>query len=281
MTRNNIHRVVRSSKELGLDRMDLTVGPLRVEVLEGLKRLRVVSQPGDAASQAGVEIDATFEGVIPAHLEPRHYRRELGRVTFDTQRLAQTGRWRGHLKVGNEDFDLDADTWWGYRDRSWGVRPVGEPEPQGIKAGRPPGTFFWLYAPLQFADHSYLIMVQEDRDGSRLLEHAVRLWNDGRVDDLGRPEHEVEFVAGTRAPKRATLRMTEPDGTPLEVYVEPVLPCYLMKGTGYGVDTDWRHGMWQGAEKAEGLTWDLNDPEVQRGLFGLAEHSSRVETSRG
>ena len=281
VTRDSVHRVARASKELGADRMDLAVGSLRVEVIEGLRRLRVVCEPGDAATAAGVEIDAVFDGVIPAHLEPRHYRRDLGRVTFDTQRLAQTGRWQGHLKVGSEDFELDPDHWWGYRDRSWGVRPVGEAEPPGIKAGRPPGTFFWLYAPLQFADHSYLVMVQEERDGSRVLEHAVRLWNDGRTEDLGRPRHNVEFVAGTRAPKRATLHVTEPDGTPLEIYVEPVLPCYLMKGTGYGVEPDWRHGMWQGAQKEEGLRWDLTDPEIQRGLFGLAEYSSRAETSRG
>src|SRR6516165_5805567 len=39
VTHDSIHRVVRASKEFGLDRMDLTVGPLRVEVLEGLRRL--------------------------------------------------------------------------------------------------------------------------------------------------------------------------------------------------------------------------------------------------
>ncbi len=36
------HRVVRASRELGADRMDTSVGPFRVEVIEGLKKLRVV-----------------------------------------------------------------------------------------------------------------------------------------------------------------------------------------------------------------------------------------------
>ena len=274
----NNHRVVRSSRELGADRMDTTVGPLRVEVVEGLKKLRVVCEAGEAAGAAGIELDATFEGVVPATLEPRHYRREWERVTFDTQRLAQTGRWTGHLRVGDRDFTLDPDTWWGYRDRSWGVRPIGEQEPVGIRASRPPGTFFWLYAPLQFADHSILVIAQEDQRGTRILETALRVWADGRVDDLGRPEHDVEFVPGTRAPKHATLHLRELDGSPLDIDIQPLLPCYLMKGTGYGLEQDWRHGMWQGAGKAEGLAWDLTQPDVRNGLFGLAEYLARAES---
>ena len=35
------HRVVRSSKTLGADRMDASVGPIRVEVLKGLEQVRV------------------------------------------------------------------------------------------------------------------------------------------------------------------------------------------------------------------------------------------------
>src|SRR3546814_5826606 len=34
------HRVVRSSRELGLDRLDTTVGPFEIQVIEGLKTLR-------------------------------------------------------------------------------------------------------------------------------------------------------------------------------------------------------------------------------------------------
>jgi hypothetical protein len=281
VTHRDIHRVVRASRELGEDRMNTAIGPMRVEVVEPLRKLRVVCEPSEAAEEAGVEIDATFEGSIPAYLEPRHFYREFERAVFDTQRLAQTGRWSGQMRVGGETIDLDAGEWWGYRDRSWGVRPVGDPEPPGIRASQPRGGFFWLYAPLQFADHSYLIIAQERQDGTRLLEEAVRVWNDGRVDHLGRPSHDVEFVPGTRAPNSATLHVHEPDGTPLDIFIEPRLPCYLMMGSGYGPDPDWRHGMWQGPLKVQGLTWDLTSTEVRKGLVGMAEYSSRVATSTG
>ncbi len=38
--------VFRASKALGADRADTTVGPMRVEVLDGLQRLRVTLDPG-------------------------------------------------------------------------------------------------------------------------------------------------------------------------------------------------------------------------------------------
>jgi hypothetical protein len=39
-------RVVRASRDLGVDRSDLSVGPFRVEVLRGLERVRFVLEPG-------------------------------------------------------------------------------------------------------------------------------------------------------------------------------------------------------------------------------------------
>ena len=122
------HHVVRASRELG-DRMDTTVGPFRVEVIEGLKRLRFVLEP----SEHPIACDLVWTGAIAAFLEPRQYVRKHGRVLFDTMRLAQTGCWSGTLTVDGETFAVTPDRWWGTRDRSWGVRPVGEQEHPGIR----------------------------------------------------------------------------------------------------------------------------------------------------
>jgi hypothetical protein len=136
LRRGPSHRVVRASRELGLDRMNTTVGPLRVEVIEGLKRLRVVLEPG----YGDMAFDLTWEGDIPAQLEPPHFLRWQERVIFDSRRLSQTGRWSGTISVEGEDIEVTPDRWWGSRDRSWGIRPVGESEPPGIQA-KNPGTY--------------------------------------------------------------------------------------------------------------------------------------------
>ncbi len=270
----DVQQVVRASRELGPDRMDTTVGPIRVEVLEGLKRLRVVCEP----NEWGLELDATWEGAIPAHEEPRHYRRQFERITFDTMRLAQTGCWRGTLKLGGKTFEMTPDRWWGSRDRSWGVRPVGDPEPPGIAASKTPSGFYWNYAPMQFPDYSIMFIAQEEPDGTRLLEEAVRVWPEhtGRPPEpLGRPEHELRFRSGTREVTGGTLHFTERGGRALDVTFEVLLPMYLGMGTGYGMEADWRHGMYQGPLVVQGVRYDLNHPETH--MWGIVDSVARFE----
>jgi hypothetical protein len=273
--RGPLHQVVRASRELGADRMDTSVGPFHIEVLEGLKRLRVALEP----NEWGLDFDLTWEGTIPATREPRHFIRQRERVVFDSVRMAQTGGWSGRLRAGDESFDVTPDRWWGARDRSWGVRPVGEPEPPGIRAADRP-SFFWIYAPMQFPDFSILTIVQEDPTGARLVEEAVRVFPtaSGRKSEyLGRPEHRLEYEPGTRNVRAATLGFSPPGGSPFEVRVESVLPLHIGVGTGYGFDPDWRHGMYQGPLKVEGLTLDLRRDEDRKRMFGLVDHLARFE----
>ena len=57
---------MRASRPLGVNRLDTTVGPLRVEVIEGLKKVRFVCEETD-----GFALDVTWEGAVPAYEEPR------------------------------------------------------------------------------------------------------------------------------------------------------------------------------------------------------------------
>jgi hypothetical protein len=271
--RGDRHHVVRASKEL-VDRMDSSVGPIRVEVLEGLKRLRVIVEP----NEWGIEADLSWDGAMPAYLEPRHFFRRHGRVIFDTSRFAQTGRWSGSLRVGAETFDVTPDRWWGTRDRSWGVRPVGEAEPPGIRAAINDLFAFWNYAPMQFDDFSILYLVQEDAAGEREIEEAARIWHDPErgVEHLGRPEHHHELRPGTREVTHSVLSFPDAPGGALEVEVEPLLDMYLMVGTGYGLEPHWRHGMWQGPLVVEGEVLDIDDPR----MWGLIDNVARF-TCRG
>ncbi|MCY4669114.1 MAG: hypothetical protein OXC29_14165, partial [Rhodococcus sp.] len=175
LRRGDDHIVARMSKALGADRTDTTVGPLRIEVLEGLQKLRVVLEPG---SEYDLSFDITFDATIPAALEPKHFRRQLERVTFDTSRFLQTGTWTGSLTVDGEDFAIDPKTWRGNRDRSWGVRPVGEAEPQGRRAVDGIQNFFWIYAVMQFDEFTISVIMQEDEQGRRIVEEAMRVWPD-------------------------------------------------------------------------------------------------------
>jgi hypothetical protein len=238
--------VVRASRPL-VDRTDLTVGPIRVEVLEPLRRLRFTCDGADH----GLAVDLTWTGAGPAFEEERHQWRSHGRLMIDTMRFAQTGRWEGWVEVGGERLTAEPDTWWGTRDRSWGVRPLGEDEPAGIHGlGLVAEGFMWNYAPMQFADHTLLYMCQERSNGDRDLQSAVKVWHDPTKarERLGRPEHHHRLDPGTRHATTSTLAFPEAPGGGFEVAVETLHPAFLQVGTGYGRDPSWRHGMYQGPE---------------------------------
>ena len=269
------HRVIRSSRELG-DRMDMSVGPIRVEVVRPLEELRFVVEP----NEHGVSADLLWRGSTPAFEEPRQYIRKHGRVLFDTMRLAQTGQWSGTITTGDTTFEVTPDSWWGTRDRSWGVRPVGEEEPAGIRTeGQMTGM--WNYAPMQFEDHSILYMLNEHTDGTRAIEEATRIWNDPErpTEHLGRPEHHAVVTPGTRHIESSTLRFPDAPEGPIEISVTPLLECWLMVGTGYGIEPDWRFGMYQGPLVVQGVEVDYAR-DTDR-LFGLVDQVGRFEQSNG
>jgi hypothetical protein len=272
------HRVVRSSKTLGADRMDASVGPIRVEVLKGLEQVRVVLEP----NEWGVELDAVYDGFSEAHLESRHFDRQFSRVTFDSTRFAQVGSWTGTLKVDGRELSLTPERHWGSRDRSWGVRPVGEPEPPGIRATDAAGGFFWIYAPVRFDDHAMVTIIQERPTGERIMQDAHRVFplGSGRgAEWLGRPEHELRFAPGTRTVTGATLSYFGAHGEKTaEVEVETLLAFPLLLGSGYGLEPDWRHGMYQGELVVQGQTVPPADPSYS--TWALTEYAARF-TSAG
>lgn len=273
---------IRASRELGVDRMDTNVGPLGVEIIEGLRRLRFTCAP----NEWGIEADVTFVGTVDALEEPRTFTRKYGRVEQDVTRYAQVGTWQGHLTVAGKTFAVTPDRWMGVRDRSWGVRPVGEREHPGIKVRQAADghgyRHDWL--PMQFADHMLKVQIDQDADGNRFVEESMRVWNsdlDRPIDHLGRPEIDSTYISGTRELAGANITVPVPGGQPIVVTATPLRTLYLAAGSGYIPDGAWGHGYYQGPLKVEGVHHDLSDPEVRRGFAILNETLSRFELSTG
>jgi hypothetical protein len=148
--------------------MNTQVGPFGVEVLEGLKRLRVVLGP----NEHGLSFDLTWEGSIPPQVEPQHFIRSQERVIFDSKRMAQTGRWAGSITVDGETLEVTPDRWWGIRDRSYGLEPD------------------WKHGMYQGPD---LVVQGVGYDLSR-PEDAARMW--GMVDAVGRFDYDGQTGYG-------------------------------------------------------------------------------------
>lgn len=261
----------------GNDRLDQHVGAYRVEVVEPLQKIRLVLEETD-----GIAMDMTWDGSCPVVQEERHIMRAGSRVTLDAQRFAQLGSWSGVLSIDGTDIPVDPETWVGSRDRSWGIRPVGEAMPPGAPLVPEFEGMWWLYVPMRFDDFSIVLIMQEEPDGYRGLNDCHRVWKDGRVEQLGWPHVKVHYPSGTRVPSGATITCTTPDGTPLVLEVESKLPVPLHVGGGYGGDSDWTHGMWKGPDFSERVTYDLTAPDVAgKVMFGVIDHVGRAVCREG
>ncbi len=195
---------IRMSDALTDRSMDVEVGPYRIEVQEPLQRVRLLCDGSDH----GIGFDLTWEGSFAAVMEQHHVMRTGPRAILDAARFAQVGTWEGVLDVGGSEHVVSPDRWVGTRDRSWGIRPVGEAEPPGRNADEPLEGFWWLYVPLRFDDFAVVLIAQELPDGFRTLNDASRIWSDGRVEQLGWPEVEIHYRSGTRHPERAVLHLS-------------------------------------------------------------------------
>ena len=266
---------VRVSDALDTRSLDAAVGPYRVEVLEPLRRVRLVCD----AAEHGVGFDLTWEGSFPAVLEEHHMLHMGPKPILDATRFAQLGSWSGTLHAGGTDYAVDPALWLGSRDRSWGIRPVGDPDPAGRLADEPASTgHWWTYVLLRFPDFALMVIAQEGGDGHRTLSHATRIFADGRVDQLGWPRFEIDYVSGTRHPRAARIHLSERDGTPLVVDITTLTSVSLTVGAGYGGDPEWQHGQWRGRDWISAEHYDLTDAAIIGRLpFSTLDHVARAE----
>ncbi|MGA8258478.1 MAG: hypothetical protein WB767_18050 [Nocardioides sp.] len=261
----------------GGDRLNQQVGAYRIEVIEPLQKVRLVLEETE-----GIAMDMTWDGSFPVIQEERHVMRAESRLTLDAQRFAQLGTWQGTLSIDGTDIEVSSDRWVGSRDRSWGIRPVGEAMPPGAPLVPEFEGMWWLYVPMRFDDYAIVLIMQEDPSGYRTLNDCHRIWKDGRIEQLGWPHAKIHYTSGTRVPTGATITCTTPQGTTLRLDVESKLPVPIHIGGGYGGDSDWTHGVWKGTDFTERLTYDLNAPEVAgRVMFGVIDHVGRAVCTEG
>jgi hypothetical protein len=208
-------------------------------------------------NETRIEADLTFQARSEAIQEPRMTTHAGGRVVLDATRLTQFGAWTGHLRWAGTERTLAPAAVLGARDRSWGVRPVGEPE--GGAPSAFPAQCFWLWAPLHFERECILATVAEDAGGRPWFESGWRVQADrfgaDAMQELGRLEHRLRWHPGTRRAAAATMVLARPGGEPIAIDLEPVL-VFPMRGLGYG-GGEWGHGTWQGEAVTSGQTWEL------------------------
>jgi hypothetical protein len=256
-----------ASRRAPRERSESVVGPLRLEIVQPMRIVRVCVEP----NETGIECDLTFRAAtIPAE-EPKNVMFEGTRLIMHNSRFTQLGRWQGHFSVDGVRTEVSPERVVGMRDKSWGVRPVGEPE-----AGAPgllnqePGVY-WVWAPIHFGDFCTHFNTFEDHDGNptqlgaaivpvyQSLEEIPRGEDPGRRD-MASGRHRIEWISGTRLPASAEIELISEEGEKHLIGLEPMIRFHML-GIGYQ-HPEWGHAFWKGDEAIGCESWNLDELDL-------------------
>ena len=257
-----------ASRRAPTDPRDMSTGPFHIEILEPMMTLRVVVED----NETGIGADLRW---IPrtAHFPEDHQSltpQQIGRWMIAT-RMNQFGFWSGEIRLPGETIAVNPQRTYGTKDRSWGVRPVGDPAPLG--APRQPKGFKFFWAPLHWSDHvTHIGIFEGDHgevwhwDGFQLPAYTdatlIPGIEDPNIRRFKSVAHDFAWKSGTRNVSGGTLTMEQHEGDPIVVELEPILSV-RMKGMGYG-HPEWGHGFWKGELAIAGESWNLADIEPLR-----------------
>ena len=253
VVRNGVETALHASRCLNMERMDFVVGPIRIEVIEPLVKLRVIVNAPDR----GIAADIVFTGRGAPIEEPRFVRRIGPRTVMDYTRLTQNGRYQGWIELDGKRQSVDGFV--GTRDRSWGIRSIGVRDPQAMAPPVSP-QFFWLWAPTNFEKASLFFHSNDDSAGTPWNRRAVWAVDGEPLREIENVKASVDWKAGTRHAAAATVTLGE-GASRLEATFKPVFNFFML-GLGYG-HPKWAHGLNHGELAIEREDIVLKDVDVR------------------
>ncbi|MBS0409504.1 MAG: hypothetical protein JSR86_06275 [Proteobacteria bacterium] len=248
------------SRRAPTERTDLTVGPFRMEVIEPMRRVRVVLDD----NPSGVSCDITFSARTAAIEEARQTLWSGARRVMDATRFDQFGRWSGVVRHPDGEIKVTEEMCHGTKDRSWGVRGVGERDVGGAPV-MPKGIMF-LWAPLFWDDHISHAIFFDGPKGEALVREGITAplyaseaaippgVEDGLDQRMATARHRIAYHPGTRLARTAEIDLVPLEGDIRTISLDPILK-FQMKGLGYGHPV-WGQGMWKGELEIGGESFD-------------------------
>jgi hypothetical protein len=269
----------RASRRLGSHPLETSVGGLKIEIVEGMNLHRLTL----ADNSSGISFSLEFRASFPPAQEKQNYREREGVVEEDLVRVSQFGRWRGWIAVDGKRFEVTPETWWGQRDRSWGLRSEMRTDET-----RPPvathRNFFWTWSMFQFERSALSVFVKERAPGKPhyLSGTEFRREADGSIShrDVTAFEHSIEWSADKLGQTIAAADLTFKfdRGEPRHVRMLGLPTRFYLKAGMYGGLKGWTHGDDRGEQHAAHDVWDLDDAATRTMARTLSDHVVRLES---
>jgi hypothetical protein len=268
----------RASRRLRPNPLDTGIGPLRIEVLEGLRRHRLHLEP----NHSGFAFDLEFIGTMNPHEEEPHFRRRNGRVTEQMARGQQLGAYRGWIELDGVRRSVEPAEWLGQRDHSWGVRAEMRTDET-----HPPVTFyppfFYAWTTVQFSNRGLHVFFKERAPGDFIYLSGEEVAALGTKPSPGKRmlgvSHEVEWAGDPHGQtvRSASFDVQFEDGSRRQLSILALPARYFLKGGLYGGLHGWFHGDDKGKLYFEHERWDLTDPLIRKLARTLCDHVIEVK----
>lgn len=283
VTVNGIQRNLRVSRHARPTPLSPVIGPLRIEVVAGMREHRLIAEPNESR----IEMDVTFVAKMTPYEEEHHFRRRRGRVTEDMERYHQGGRFVGWILVDQKRYELKEDTFWAQRDHSWGIRAeLRTDEATPPVTAYPPMLYLW--GATQFEDyglHLYLTEMSPERQlytSGELVRPLASVERSAAVVSIA---HQIEWRSDAlgQTVDNAMLEVGLSGGESIQLAMRALPARVFLKGGLYGGLDGWFSGDDKGKFYLEHDRMDLTDAVTRRKLRTLASQAYEIDdgTSRG
>jgi len=251
---------MRFSRRLRPRSDDLECGAMSVEIIEGLRSLRICA--GD--NPYGIRYDLVWEGFTEPYNEKYARVYSGGRLVAERSNYGQVCSVTGWLEFAGRRHEVEG--WTGVRDHSWGLGDTGGPLLSNASPGLPSapiGLRQWAWA--KFPHRAVFWQFHRSATGALTMFEAVCVYPYG---DTREPvsyvslEHDLEFVPGERRLLRGTVALLRADGAKERFFIEVITDPVYLEGGGYwqGFDDHRGRGVYRGDEHHEGEVWDVSHP---------------------
>jgi hypothetical protein len=250
------------SRRAPKERDETVVGPLSVQVVEPMRQIKVTLAP----NEHNIECELLFTAASIPHEEPQNQLYDDGHLIMHNSRFTQVGYWQGYFSIDGERYEVNKA--YGTRDKSWGVRPVGEP------AGGAPGLLnaepgvYWVWNPINFGDFCTQMGTFEDREGNPTQVSAdllplydnpadIPTGEDPGLIKMTEIKHQIQWHKGTRRAAAADLQFKDREGNSYDISLQPGQRFYML-GIGYN-HFEWGHAYWKGELETAREEWNLDE----------------------
>lgn len=268
---NGVHHSYFASRRDPDEPTEMKIGGLELRIDSPMRKMTLSL----AKNEGGISCRLCWLARSAPIEEERSTIRTHGRLTNDSTRLTQFGCWQGWFEIDGIRTEVIAAECPGIKDRSWGLRILGDASGENYKATP---TLFWNWLPLNFGTFCLHSLRLEDTSSGKIInQESVRapLYPDEEAIPIREPAlerfeywtHDYQVDRASRRINGGSIYLGEP-GDPsnsTEIKIGPPLLTAWTCAVGYG-HPQWNHGKWHGELATGHERWSVDeiDPTLDR-----------------